>query len=267
MLEKLNILLVDDTPSDVRLTQEALKHSTLDFCITVAEDGEEALSYLRRTKAAGKALPQLILLDLNMPRKNGHEVLDEIKSDSGLERIPVVLLTVSERAEDIWQALQSKMNYYLPKPVSSEKLCALVKAIHEINDDDCEHTGTQSREESHIRFVLAGNPHTPLKALTKLAGDLSKKIRAKVAENPLLTEDLQMRLAKDTQSEVRVSLCENGKLFPSVAAVLAVDESADVRLAVCSSSSTSMQVLEQLTNDENAFVGANARKFLALREQ
>ena len=99
MKEKIEILLVEDTPSDVRLTEEALKRSELTYELNVVNDGEQATEFLEKAKSASK-LPDVVLLDLNMPKKNGHEVLAEIKADDVLKKIPVVLLTVSQQDED-----------------------------------------------------------------------------------------------------------------------------------------------------------------------
>src|SRR5271168_784851 len=127
MARQYELLLVEDTPSDIRLTEEALKESNLNCRLTVAYDGEEAMKVLSQRKgSSSEKLPDIILLDLNMPKKNGHEVLAEIRQDSTFAKIPVILLTVSQRDEDILQALSLKMNYYLNKPVDAAKLSTLV---------------------------------------------------------------------------------------------------------------------------------------------
>src|SRR5580698_11263994 len=137
MKDKINILLVDDSPSDVRLTEEALKDSGLDYELSHVGDGEEAMNYLHQQKmSAFSKLPDIVLLDLNMPRKNGHEVLAEVKADPKLAMVPVVLLTVSQQERDIMEALRLKMNYYLCKPVDAEQLAALVHAIFELHKAD-----------------------------------------------------------------------------------------------------------------------------------
>lgn len=133
MNKTIQLLLVEDTPSDVRLTQEALKRSDISFDLQVLTDGVEAMNYLNGQVACAGALPDIILLDLNMPKKNGHEVLEEIQANDTLRLIPVVLLTVSERDEDVLEALRLKMNYYVSKPVTSQKLSTLIKAIHELH--------------------------------------------------------------------------------------------------------------------------------------
>ena len=133
MKEAIQILLVEDTPSDIRLTEEALKRSELNYEMVVVNDGVEAMDYLIYVKSTvAKRMPDIILLDLNMPKKNGHEVLEEIKNDPDFRAIPVVLLTVSERHEDVMEALRSKMNYYIAKPVTAQKLSAIINAIHEL---------------------------------------------------------------------------------------------------------------------------------------
>jgi two-component system, chemotaxis family, response regulator Rcp1 len=107
------ILLVEDSPADIALTEEALKESGLQNTLTIVTDGEQAIEYLsKRGKYKDAESPDLILLDLNMPKKNGHEVLEVIKDNPKLEEIPVVVLTVSEAEEDIARALGLKMNYY-----------------------------------------------------------------------------------------------------------------------------------------------------------
>jgi len=125
----IHILLVDDDPGDVRLTLEALKRSKLYSSIDNVENGEEALAYLRRQgKYANAPLPDLILLDLNMPRKDGRETLAEIKSDPELRRIPVVILTTSSLEADVVKSYDLGANCYITKPVD---LAQFMKVIHE----------------------------------------------------------------------------------------------------------------------------------------
>jgi two-component system, chemotaxis family, response regulator Rcp1 len=127
------ILLVEDSPADIALTEEALKESGLENTLTIVTDGEQAIEYLsKRGKFKDAESPDLILLDLNMPKKNGHEVLEAIKDNPRLEEIPVVVLTVSEAEEDIARALGLKMNYYLNKPVSVQKLAPILTTIIEL---------------------------------------------------------------------------------------------------------------------------------------
>jgi PAS domain S-box-containing protein len=264
MKEKIEILLAEDTPSDVRLTQEALKRSSLSYELTVVNDGVEALEYLAKAKASpsGK-LPDIILLDLNMPRKNGHAVLEGIKNDPILRPIPVVLLTVSESDEDVLEALGSKMNYYLAKPVTTEKLFSLVKSIHDLHTEIEDRDVAYTKEEDHIRLVLAGNPHTSLVALSRLANDPQERVRARVAENPRTPEELQLKLAGDALPDVRARLAENINVAPSVLELLAKDENADVRLAATSSPGIPIGALQALSHDDNVYVCASAKRMLA----
>lgn len=128
--EPIHILLVDDDPADVRLTLEALKEHKV-FCETVvANDGVEALAYLRKEGPHADATsPDIILLDLNMPRKDGREVLQEIKADAHLRRIPVVVLTTSQAEQDILQSYNLGANCYITKPVDLAQLTTVVQAI------------------------------------------------------------------------------------------------------------------------------------------
>ncbi|MGD9787272.1 MAG: response regulator [Sulfuricellaceae bacterium] len=120
------ILLVEDNPGDVRLTEEALKEGKVQADLSVARDGEEALAWLRR---ADRKLPDLILLDLNLPRKDGREVLQEIKADPHLKSIPVVVLTTSDAEQDITQAYALHANCYITKPVDLEQFIQAIRAI------------------------------------------------------------------------------------------------------------------------------------------
>lgn len=124
------ILLVDDSPGDVRLTQEALEEGKLRNRLHVVEDGVEALAFLRREGRYTDAVhPDLILLDLNLPRKNGREVLAEIKADSKLCRIPIVVLTVSKAELDILESYNLNANCYITKPVDLEQFFDVVRSI------------------------------------------------------------------------------------------------------------------------------------------
>lgn len=266
MTKTIDILLVEDTPSDVRLTQEALKASSLDYSLSVVKDGEEAMKRLHELKnSTTSSLPDIILLDLNMPRMNGHQVLEAIKKDVVLRSIPVILLTVSEREEDVSEALASKMNYYLAKPISSEKISALVRAIYEINTLKDGQLDEHSREETHIRLVLAGNPHTSEFALSNLANAEEESVRCRVAANPRLTPEQQVKMSRDPNSHVRMSLCANPTLMTSVLETLAGDQSVDVRLAVSKIPTVSVRILSRLAEDENAYVADSAKKALAYR--
>ncbi len=124
------ILLVEDNPGDVRLTMEALKESKLRNKLHVVEDGVEAIAFLRGTgKYANEPRPDIILLDLNLPRKDGREVLAEIKIDENLKRIPVVVLTSSKAEEDILKSYNLHANCYITKPVDLDKFINVVKLI------------------------------------------------------------------------------------------------------------------------------------------
>ena len=125
-----DILLVEDNPGDVRLTRELLKESKIHNNLTVVDNGEDAIVFLRRAaKHPDATLPDLILLDLNLPRKNGAEVLASIKSDPVLRRIPVVVLTSSKAEEDIARAYDLHANCYISKPVGLEQFATVVKSI------------------------------------------------------------------------------------------------------------------------------------------
>ncbi|MGH7828109.1 MAG: response regulator [Candidatus Binatia bacterium] len=124
------ILLVEDNPGDVRLTIEALKEGKLLNHVSVAEDGVEALASLRQIgKYAGQARPDLILLDLNLPKKDGREVLAEIKEDAELRHIPVVVLTTSTAEHDVLKTYDLHANCYINKPVDLEQFIEVVKTV------------------------------------------------------------------------------------------------------------------------------------------
>ena len=124
------ILLVEDNPADIELTIEALKEGKVANRLHVAEDGIEALAYLRREGKFSEAVrPDLILLDLNLPRKDGREVLEAIKSDPQVNMIPVVVLTTSDAEQDIVHTYQLHANCYITKPVDLSQLLRVVKAI------------------------------------------------------------------------------------------------------------------------------------------
>jgi len=130
--EPVEILLVEDNPGDVRLTQEALKDGGVLNRLHVVEDGVDALSFLRRQgKYADAPRPELILLDLNLPKKDGREVLAEIKADDALKRIPVVILTISKAEEDILQTYNLNANCYITKPVDLEQFIKVVQSIED----------------------------------------------------------------------------------------------------------------------------------------
>jgi len=124
------ILLVEDNPGDVRLTKEALKEGKVYSNLHWAKDGVEALEFLRRQgKFAGVPRPDIILLDLNLPKKDGREVLSEIKNDENLKRIPVVILTTSKAEEDVLRSYQLHANCYVTKPVDLDKFINVVQSI------------------------------------------------------------------------------------------------------------------------------------------
>jgi CheY-like chemotaxis protein len=130
--EVVDILLVEDNPGDVRLTREAMKEAKLRNQLHVVSDGVEALAFLRRQGAYANAVrPHLVLLDLNLPRKDGREVLAEIKQDTSLRRIPVVILTSSEAEVDILKAYDLHANCYISKPVDIEQFLTVVKSIED----------------------------------------------------------------------------------------------------------------------------------------
>ncbi|HIE43804.1 MAG TPA: response regulator [Candidatus Omnitrophica bacterium] len=125
-----DILLVEDNPGDVRLTQEALKDAKMLNELHVVEDGEETLAFLRQEgKYADAPRPDIILLDLNLPRKDGREVLAELKKDEDLKSIPVVILTTSKAEEDILKTYDLHANCYITKPVDMEQFIKIVKSI------------------------------------------------------------------------------------------------------------------------------------------
>jgi chemotaxis family two-component system response regulator Rcp1 len=128
----INLLLVDDDPGDVDLTLEVMSLSKLKLNINVVEDGVKAISYLQKEGIYREATsPDLILLDLNMPRKNGREVLDFIKNDDTLKTIPVVILTTSDNEEDIERTYELGASCYITKPVGLKEFQKVVKAFDE----------------------------------------------------------------------------------------------------------------------------------------
>ncbi len=128
----IDVLLVEDSKADVRLTREALKNGKLKVNLDVAYDGEEALAFLKKKGEYKDAQrPDLILLDLNLPKKDGREVLKEIKEDKDLKRIPVVILTVSKDEEDIMKTYDLGANCFITKPVGLEQFIKIVKSIED----------------------------------------------------------------------------------------------------------------------------------------
>ena len=129
-IQGIEILLVEDNPGDVRLTREALKDGKIVNNLHVAEDGVDALAFLRREGKYHNAVrPELILLDLNLPKKDGREVLAEIKADKELKRIPVVILTSSAAEQDIVKSYNLHANCYVTKPVDLDQFINVVKSI------------------------------------------------------------------------------------------------------------------------------------------
>jgi len=132
LLSPIEILLVEDNLADVRLTREALKEEKLHNNLSVVNDGVEALTFLRREgKYANAVRPDLILLDLNLPRKDGREVLKEIKDDPDLKSIPVVVLTISEAEKDIMISYNLHANCYITKPLDLNQFSIVVKSIQD----------------------------------------------------------------------------------------------------------------------------------------
>lgn len=128
----IRILLVEDNPGDIRLTKEALKEAKVGNQLSVVEDGVEAMAFLRRQgEYADAQRPDLILLDLNLPKKDGREVLEEIKQDPELKRIPVVVLTTSRAEEDILRSYNLHANCYVTKPVDLDQFITIVKSIED----------------------------------------------------------------------------------------------------------------------------------------
>jgi two-component system response regulator len=126
------ILLVEDNPGDIRLTQEALSETKILNRLTVAMDGVEAMECLRNEgRFVDAPRPDLILLDLNLPKKDGREVLEDIKEDPQLKHIPVVVLTVSQAEQDIIKSYNLHCNCYITKPINLDKFIEVVKAIED----------------------------------------------------------------------------------------------------------------------------------------
>ena len=126
------ILLIEDNPGDARLAREALRDAKVRNNLSWVPDGVEGLAYLRQEGKYSQAVrPDLILLDLNLPRKDGREVLSEIKVDDKLRRIPVVILTTSQAEEDVLRAYHLNANCYITKPVDLEQFMKVVKTIED----------------------------------------------------------------------------------------------------------------------------------------
>jgi chemotaxis family two-component system response regulator Rcp1 len=128
----LGVLLVEDDPGDVLLAREALRAGKLNTQLDVVTDGVEAMAYLRQEDGyAGASRPDLILLDLNLPRMSGHEVLAEVKADESLRRIPVVVLSTSVAADDVVKSYDLHANVYVPKPVDFHEFTQVIRQIDE----------------------------------------------------------------------------------------------------------------------------------------
>ena len=131
-VQPIEILLVEDNPADIRLTTETLKEEKIYNNLHVATDGVEAIAFLRREGKYAKAVrPDLILLDLNLPKKDGREGLKEIKSDDNLKAIPVVVLTVSKSEEDILKSYNLHANCYITKPVDLNQFMKVIRSVQE----------------------------------------------------------------------------------------------------------------------------------------
>ena len=128
----IEILLIEDNPGDARLAKEALKDSKLMNTLNIVEDGVEAMNFLHQTgKYSKMPRPDLIILDLNLPKKDGREVLAEIKTDDDLKRIPVVILTISKAEEDILKSYNLHANCFITKPLDLDQFMKVVKSIED----------------------------------------------------------------------------------------------------------------------------------------
>jgi two-component system, chemotaxis family, response regulator Rcp1 len=126
----IHVLLVEDSPGDVRLTREAMRQAKVHNELHVARDGEDAMAFLRREGAHAQApTPDLVLLDLNLPRKDGREVLAEMKDDEDLRRIPVIVMTTSAAEADVVASYDCHANAFITKPVDFERFIEVVRSI------------------------------------------------------------------------------------------------------------------------------------------
>jgi chemotaxis family two-component system response regulator Rcp1 len=131
-LDPVEILLVEDNPVDVMLTRKAFSEGRVCNNLHVVEDGEEAMDFLYKTgKYSSAPAPEIILLDLNLPKKDGREVLAEIKADPSLKHIPVIILTTSESREDIWRSYELQANCFMTKPVDMEQFAKALECLGE----------------------------------------------------------------------------------------------------------------------------------------
>ena len=158
----IEILLVEDNAGDARLAREALREAKVRNNLTWLSDGEEALAFLRRKgKYSNAPRPDLILLDLNLPRKDGREVLSEIKADDNFRRIPVVILTTSQAEEDILKAYHLNANCYIPKPVDLERFAFATLHRPSNVDDRAKLAAVVSALEESARMLTAVLEDTP----------------------------------------------------------------------------------------------------------
>ncbi len=133
-MNPLHILLVDDNETDIAIAKRALKEGGIEHTLSVVNDGVDAIDFLYKKAPYQEAFrPDIILLDLNMPKKDGHEVLREIRTSNELSNIPVIVLTTSDSDQDIMKSYKLHVNGYIKKPVDSKKFCHAVKSLT-IND-------------------------------------------------------------------------------------------------------------------------------------
>jgi CheY-like chemotaxis protein len=264
-----HILLVEDTPADIRLAKEALKATGIAHTLDVVTDGVQAMDYLRNSKNFKKhARPDVILLDLNLPKMNGHQILAELQNDDQLKEIPVILLTVSEDANDIEKALDLKMNYYLHKPITAAILKTVLGAIDKLWNSNTVSISTEvfdgfDSKSELVHYILAGNPNTPPDVLVELAGHPSERIRSHVAENASTPVNTLETLARDLSVEVRMSVAYNRKTPAPILEQLSTDDSLDVLFRIASASYTPARLLEKLATSQNPYVASRAKKTLA----
>ena len=132
MARPIELLLVEDNPGDVRLAKELFKEVKMKLNLTVVEDGVQAMEYLKKVCGDPRLLkPELIILDLNLPKKDGREVLAEIKTNEDLKRIPVIVLTSSTSAEDVSKAYGEHANCYIAKPVDLDEFVRIIEMVEE----------------------------------------------------------------------------------------------------------------------------------------
>jgi CheY-like chemotaxis protein len=132
MARPIELFLVEDNPGDIRLAKEMFKEAKMKLNLTVAEDGVQAMDYLKKVCSDPRmAKPELIILDLNLPKKDGREVLAELKTNEELKRIPVIILTSSTSAEDVSKAYGEHANCYIAKPVDLDEFARIIKTIEE----------------------------------------------------------------------------------------------------------------------------------------